>query len=69
MSRKHVTPPKKEPAPQFVTAEFIARKYNVSTRLVYLKAADGSIPCVKIGKKCIRFSETAVAQAWEGGAA
>jgi len=66
--RKNVTPPSREPAVQFVTAEFIAQKYKVSSRLVYLKAADGSIPCVKIGKRCIRFSESAVASAWEGEA-
>jgi len=56
-----------EPTGQFVTAEFIAKKYKISTRLVYLKAADGSIPSIRVGAKCIRFSEAAIAAAWEDG--
>lgn len=56
-----------EAAGDIVTASFIAKKYKISPRYVLLMAAGGRIPSIRIGKKCVRFSETGVAKALEGG--
>ena len=48
-----------------VDAKFLAEKYNVSTRLILLMAADRRIPSIRIGR-CVRFDEAAVAKVLEG---
>lgn len=60
------TPPDKEAPPRFVEARFIAKKYNITGRYVLMMAAEGRIPCLRIGKKCVRFCEAEVAKALEG---
>jgi len=54
-----------EPHNQFVDARFLAAKYKVSSRYILLLAEKGRIPCLRLGKKCVRFSEAAVAEALE----
>jgi excisionase family DNA binding protein len=46
-------------------AKFLAEKYNVSTRLILLMAADNRIPKIRIGR-CVRFNEAAVAKVLGG---
>lgn len=67
MTKRDRTTEMKEPANRFVGARFIARKYAVSERHVLLLAAAKEIPSIRVGRKCIRFSEAAVAAALEGG--
>jgi len=49
-----------------VSSSVIAKRYNVSSRYILKLAADGDIPCVRIGKKCVRFDAIAVAKQLEG---
>ena len=64
---QHAKQQRLKAADDIVTASFIARKYKISSRYVLLMAADGRIPSIRIGKKCVRFSEAAVAEVLEGG--
>ncbi len=50
-----------------VTSKEIANQYNVSSRYILKLAAEGSIPCIRIGKKCVRFDMDAVTKILEGG--
>ena len=52
-----------------VTAEQVAKYFNVSSRAVLLWAAQGIIPHIRIGTKTVRFNMGAVRAAVEGGAA
>jgi hypothetical protein len=65
----HVThiSPSKEAASRFVDARFIAKKYKISPRYVLLMAAAGRIPSLRLGRKCVRFDQDAVARVLEGG--
>lgn len=54
-----------EASDRCVDAHFLAKKYNVSSRLILLMAADKRIPSLRIGK-CVRFIEGAVARVLEG---
>ena len=49
-----------------VSSSDIAKRYNVSSRYILRLATDGTIPCIRIGKKCVRFNPELVAQAIEG---
>lgn len=48
-----------------VDAKFLAKKYNVSIRLIHLMAAKNRIPKITIGR-CVRFDEAAVAKIFGG---
>ena len=49
-----------------VNAETIAARYGVTGRYILQLASEGSVPCLRIGRrKCIRFSPKAVARAIE----
>ena len=50
---------------RFVDARVIARHYSVTSRYILQLAADGRIPSLRVGKKCVRFNESAVAAALE----
>jgi hypothetical protein len=52
-----------ETNPRFVTAQVIAARYDITSRYVLQLAAAGKIPCLRLGNKCIRFDEDAVAEA------
>lgn len=52
-----------EQAPEFVAAPVIARRLSVTGRYVLQMAEQGRIPCVRLGRKCVRFSPEAVAKA------
>ena len=54
--------PNHETSERYVDARFLSKKYRVSSRLILVMAAEGRLPCVRIGKRCVRFSETAVAE-------
>jgi len=58
-------------APEFVNAPAIARRLSVTGRYVLQMAEENRIPCIRLGRKCVRFSPDAVAAAlgitWEGG--
>lgn len=68
-----ITPPDNnqdnEAATRFVDASFLAKKYNCSSRYILMLAAKdrSRIPCLRLGRKCVRFSEQAVAAVLEGG--
>ncbi len=51
-----------------VNAEAIGSHYNVTGRYILKLAAQGRIPCVRLGKKCVRFRPADVALAIEGKA-
>ena len=51
---------------RFVCAQTLARKYSITARYLLQLAADGRIPSLRLGRKCVRFSEEEVAKALEG---
>jgi excisionase family DNA binding protein len=56
---KHNAPAKEKhehTTPEYVAAPFIARKLSVTSRYILQLAAQGKIPCVRLGFKCVRFS-------------
>lgn len=55
--------PTSEYATQFVSASAIAARYHVTPRYVLLLAAAGKIPSLRLGRRCVRFNESAVAKA------
>lgn len=55
-----------EPNETFVSAEVVAKRYNVTSRAVLLWAAQGIIPSIRIGTKTVRFNLAAVRAAVEG---
>lgn len=50
---------------EHVNADSIGATYGVSGRYVLKLAAEGRIPCLRLGKKCVRFDPKAVALALE----
>ena len=52
-----------EVTPDFVAAPVIARRLSVTSRYILQLAEQGRIPCVRLGRKCVRFDATAVAAA------
>jgi hypothetical protein len=54
-----------EPAPILVKAGDIAKALSVSVRQVGYWAHKGTIPCHKLGRKCVRFSLPEVLKALE----
>ena len=46
-----------------VNADAIGAEYGITGRYVLQLAAEGKIPCLRIGKKCVRFDADAVARA------
>jgi hypothetical protein len=49
-----------------VNADAIGARYGVTGRYILKLAAEGRIPCLRIGlRKCVRFSAKAVARALE----
>lgn len=54
-----------EDSRQHVDANVIAAIYGVSGRYILQLAAEGRIPCLRLGKKCVRFDPVAVANALE----
>lgn len=56
---------------EFVAAPVIARRLSVTGRYVLQMAEQKRIPCVRLGRKCVRFNPDAVAAAlgfeWKGG--
>ena len=69
MKSTTLSPKQTEQAPEFVAAPAIARRLSVTGRYILQLADAGKIPCVRLGKKCVRFSPPAVAAAlgleWE----
>jgi len=55
--------PQPEATPDFVPAPVIAHCLSVTGRYVLQLAEEGRIPCVRLGKKCVRFNPVAVAAA------
>jgi excisionase family DNA binding protein len=55
--------PHPEATPDFVQAPFIARRLSVTPRYILQLAEQGRIPCIRLGKKCVRFNPAAVAAA------
>ena len=53
----------------FVDARYLAKKYGVTGRYILMMAAEKRIPCLRLGRKCVRFRENEVAKALEGSAA
>jgi excisionase family DNA binding protein len=51
----------------FVNAGVIAARYGVTPRYVLQLAAAGKIPSLRMGRKCVRFNEAAVAEALDAG--
>lgn len=51
---------------KFVSADDVAKRYDVTSRYIHQLAAEGRIPSLRLGKKCIRFDLEAVAEALEG---
>ena len=51
---------------RFVDARVIAKKYSITSRYVLQLAAEGRLPHLRLGRKCIRFVEDDVANALEG---
>lgn len=49
-----------------VNADAIGEIYGITGRYVLQLAAEGKIPCLRLGKKCVRFNPEAVAKALEG---
>jgi excisionase family DNA binding protein len=49
--------------PQFVRAPVIASRLSVTSRYVLQLADQGRIPCIRLGRKCVRFDPAAVAAA------
>lgn len=49
-----------------VSAETIAAHYSITGRYVLQLAAEGRIPCLRLGAKCVRFSPSEVARALGG---
>ncbi len=52
-----------EQAPEFVAAPAIARRLSVTGRYILQLAEQGRIPCIRLGRKCVRFNPDAVAAA------
>jgi len=52
-----------ETTPDFVQAPVIARRLSVTPRYILQLAEEGRIPCVRLGRKCVRFNPAAVATA------
>jgi len=65
MSAKHYTQPPTE-TDTWETADDIAAKLACTSRYILLLAAEGRIPCLRIGRKCVRFSYAAVLEALNG---
>lgn len=53
------------PPKVYVDANVIGGTYSMTGRYVLKLAAEGKIPCLRIGKKCVRFDLAAVAAALE----
>lgn len=68
VTRHLETTPSQEAADRFVDARIIAKKYNISPRYVLIMAAEGRIPSLRLGRKCVRFNEQAVAESLKGDA-
>ncbi len=51
---------------RYATATEVAKRYDVTSRYILMLAAAGTIPSLRIGKKCVRFNMEAVAEALEG---
>ena len=62
MSAKHNTRTIEHNA-DYVAAPIIARKLSVTSRYVLQLAEQGKIPCVRLGRKCVRFNLAEVSQA------
>lgn len=50
----------------YVSSLEIAKRYGVSSRYILQLANEGKIPCLRLGKKCVRFDIEAVMEALEG---
>jgi|GEM_PF-2664980 len=48
-----------------VNAETIGAQYGVTGRFILQLAAEEKIPCLRLGRKCVRFELAAVAKAFE----
>jgi len=49
----------------YVAAPVIARRYAVTPRYILQLAAEDRIPHLRLGRKCVRFDESAVAAVLE----
>lgn len=56
-------PNQRKRAKAHVNADAIGEEYDISGRYVLKLAAEGTIPCLRLGKKCVRFDPEAVAKA------
>lgn len=50
---------------RFVSASIIAARYGVTSRYILQLATAEKIPCLRLGKKCVRFDQDAVAKTIE----
>lgn len=58
-----ITQKQEQAAPELVAADVIARRMSVTGRCVLKWADENKIPCVRLGKKCVRFFPNDVAAA------
>jgi excisionase family DNA binding protein len=63
MSQESPNKPVIEHNADYVAAPTIARKLSVTSRYILQLAAQGKIPCVRLGFKCVRFNLAEVSQA------
>jgi len=49
------SPPAVDTLPQLLTAQQVAGRFGLSNKLVYLLAARGDLPVVRISKRAVRF--------------
>lgn len=54
-----------EPETRYVDARYLGKKYGVSGRHILMLAASKHIPSFRVGRKCVRFDEEAVAAVLE----
>ncbi|MCP5537743.1 MAG: hypothetical protein H7A51_16105 [Akkermansiaceae bacterium] len=66
MKHKHHIPKIQLEESAYVRASDVARLYGVTSRYILQLAAAGTIPSLRLGKKCVRFDLDAVALALEG---
>lgn len=63
--RQLASQPRLELGEPLVDAEEIGAHYNVTGRYILKLAAQGRIPCLRLGVKCVRFRPREVALALE----
>ena len=52
-------------SPVFINAATVGARYGVTGRFILQLAAEKKLPCLRLGKKCVRFDPDAVAKAFD----